>query len=70
MESGDEYDDNSIMPPLISNKGMYAMDSGDDSDDGPMYMEMLEDICEGSKSHLNVNSKDARYKIRDPIEQI
>ena len=30
---------------------------------------MLEDICDGSKTHPNVNRKDALYKIRDCISQ-
>ena len=43
------------------------MDSGDESDDEPMSMEMLEDIRDGSKSHTIVNRIDASYKIRDCI---
>ena len=35
-ESGDESDDDSIIPPLISKEEIYAMDYGDDSDDEPM----------------------------------
>ena len=31
---------------------------------------MLEDICDGSWSHMNVNSREARYKIRYCIKQI
>ena len=30
---------------------------------------MLEDICDGSQTHLNVNSREDRYKIRDRIKQ-
>ena len=36
------------------------MDSGDESDDEPMSTEMLEDICDGSKSHPSVNMIEAR----------
>ena len=43
------------MSPLSSEEEMYDMDSGDDSDDDPVYTEMLEDICDRSQSHLNVN---------------
>ena len=41
-ESGDESDDNSIMPPLLSEEEMDAMDSGYESDNEPMPTEMLE----------------------------
>ena len=33
------------------------MDSGDDSEYEPMSTHMLEDISDGSKSHLNVNRR-------------
>ena len=62
-ESGDESDDCSIIPPLISEEEMYAMDYGDDSDDEPMSTGMLEDIFDGSKSHPSVNRIEAYYKI-------
>ena len=58
------------MPPLLSKEEMYAMDSGDDSDYDPIFTEMLEEICDGSQSHPNVNRREARYKIRDRIKQI
>ena len=45
------------------------MDSGDESDHELISMEMLEDICDGSQSHPNINRRDARYKIRDHIKQ-
>ena len=48
---------------------MDAMDSGDESDDDPIYTEMLEDIRDGSQSHPNVNKIEARYKIRDRIRK-
>ena len=56
------------MPPLISEKEIYALDSGDDSDDEPMSTEMLEDIHDGSQSHPNVNRRESRYKICDHIK--
>ena len=40
-ESGDEYNGNLILPPLISEEEMYVMDSGDDSDDEIMSTEIL-----------------------------
>ena len=45
------------------------MDYGDESDDEPMYTEMLEEIFDGSQSHPKVNRREARYKIRDLIKQ-
>ena len=40
-ESGDESDDNSTMPPIISEEEIDVMDSGDETDDEPMSMEHL-----------------------------
>ena len=40
-ESGDESDDNSIMPPLLRKEDMDAMDSGYESDHEPVSSEML-----------------------------
>ena len=45
------------------------MDSGDESYDEPMSTEMLEDICDGSKSHPSVNRIEACYKIGYRIKQ-
>ena len=45
------------------------LDSGHESDDGPMYTDMIEDIRDRSQSHPNVNKRDVRYKIRDSIKQ-
>ena len=59
-ENGDESDENPIMSPLISKEETDAMDSGDDYDDEPMSMDMLEDICNSSKSHPSVNRREAR----------
>ena len=39
---------------------MYAMDSGNDSDDEPMSTETLEDIRDRIQSHPNVNMREAR----------
>ena len=68
-ENGGESDDGSIMPPLFSKEAMDAMDSGDESEDKPMYMDMLKDIRDGSKSRLRVNRRELRYKIRDFIKR-
>ena len=48
-ESGDESDDNLIMPTLISKEETDVIDSGDESDDEPISTYMLEDICDGDK---------------------
>ena len=56
------------MPLLISEEEMYVMSSGNESDDEPMSMDMLEDIRDGSQSHPSVNRIEARYKIRDCIK--
>ena len=45
------------------------MDSGDESDDEPMSMDILEDISDGSQSHPRINRRYARYKICDLIKQ-
>ena len=45
------------------------MDYGDDSEHDLISTEMLEDICDRSKSHPNVNRIEDRYKIRDCIKQ-
>ena len=56
------------MPPLISEEDMDAIDSYDESDDEPMFTEMLEDIRDGSKSNPIVNRREAQYKIRGRIK--
>ena len=46
------------------------MSSGDESDDELMSTEMLKNICDGSKSRLGVNRREAHKKICDCIKQI
>ena len=48
---------------------MDVMDSGDESDHDLISTEVLEEICDGSQSHLDVNQREAHYKIRDFISQ-
>ena len=57
------------MLPLLSEEEMDAMDSDDESDDKPIYTEMLEDIRDRIQSFPKVNGREARYKIRDSIKQ-
>ena len=42
---------------------MDAIKYGDDSDHDLISREMLEDICDGSQTHPNVNIREAGYKI-------
>ena len=65
-ESGDEYNNESIM---MSKQDMDAMNSGDESDHDIISTKMLQDICDRSQTHPNVNRREARYKIRDRIRQ-
>ena len=69
VESSDDPDDGSIMPPILSKEEIYAIDSGDESDDDTISTEMLEDIHDWSQSHPNVNRREACYKICDRIKQ-
>ena len=68
-EIGDESDDDSIMPPLPSKEEIDAMDSRDDSEHDLISTEMLENICDESQYHPNVNRRESCYKIRDSIRQ-
>ena len=65
-ESGDESDNESIM---MSEQDMENINSGDESDNDLISTEMLEDICDGSQTHPNVNKRGVRYKIRDRVRQ-
>ena len=53
----------------MSEQDMEAMNYSDESDHDLISMEMLEDIRDGSQTHLNVNRREARYKTRDRIRQ-
>ena len=53
----------------MSEQYMDAINSGDESDHDIISMEMLEDICDGSQTHPNINRRESRYKIRDFIMQ-
>ena len=55
---------------MMSKKDMDTINSGDESDHDLLFTEMLEDIRDGSQTHLNVNIIEARYKIHDRIKQI
>ena len=65
-ESGDESDSESLM---INKQDMESLDKNEKSDHNLITTETLEDICDGSQTHPNVNRREARYKIRDFIRQ-
>ena len=46
--SGNESDDDSNLPPLISEEDMDAISSGDEYDAEPMSTDMLKGIRDGS----------------------
>ena len=56
-ESGDESDNKSIM---MSQQNMENIDSNEESDHYLISTEMLEDIRDGSQTHLTVNKREAR----------
>ena len=41
------------------------MSSGNEYDAEHMYIDILEDICDGSQSHPIINRREARHKICD-----
>ena len=50
-------DDDSIMPPILSEEDRDAMDYGDASDHDIISTDMLEDIHDGSQPHPNIDQK-------------
>ena len=65
-ESGDEYDNESIM---MSEQDMDAINYVDESYHDLISKEMLEDIRDRIQTHPKVNIREARYIIRDLIRQ-
>ena len=57
-ESGNKSNDNSAMPPLMSEEEMDKMSSGNAYNSEPMSMEMLKYIHDGNQSHLSVNRRE------------
>ena len=53
----------------MSKQDMENINSGYESDHDLISKEMLEDICDGSQTHSNVNRREARYKICDRVRQ-
>ena len=54
---------------MMSKQDMDDINYSDKSDYDLISTEMLEDIRDGSQTHLSVNRREARYKIRDCIRQ-
>ena len=54
---------------MMSEQDIDAINSGDELDHDLISSEMLEDNCDRSQTHLNIDRKEARYKIRDRIRQ-
>ena len=52
---------------MTSEQDMDAINSDDDSDHDIISTDMIDDIRDGSQTHLNVNRREARYKTRDRI---
>ena len=46
------------------------MSLSDESDAEPITTDMLEDIREGSQSHLIINRREECYRIRDCIKEM
>ena len=65
-ESGDESDSKSLM---MSEQDMENLDSDEQSNQDLISTEMLEDIRDVSQTHLNVNKREAHYKIRDRVSK-
>ena len=65
-ESGEGNDNESIM---MSEQDVDAMNSGDESDHDLISTDILEDICDRSQTHPNVNKIESCYKISDRIRQ-
>ena len=68
--SGNKSSDDSTLAPLIIEEGMGMMSSGNESDDEPMYTDMLEGICDGSQSNPIINRRKTCYKICDYIKLV
>ena len=54
---------------MMNEQDMENIDSNGKSDHDLISIETLEDISDGSQTHLTVNKMEARCKIRDCIKQ-
>ena len=48
---------------------MENLDKKEKFDDDHISTETLHDICDGNQTHLNIDKREARLKIRDGIKQ-
>ena len=65
-ESADESDSGSIM---MSERDMENLDEKEKFYDDLLTKETLHDICAGNQTHLKINKREARLKIRDLVKQ-
>ena len=54
---------------MMSKQDMKNLDPNEKSDHDDISTEMLEDIRDGSQTHLNVNKREAGYRIHDRVGQ-
>ena len=54
---------------MMNEQDMKNIDSNEESDHDLISTEMLEDICDRSQTHPNVNKREAHCKIRDRVKQ-
>ena len=54
---------------MMREQDIENLDSNKQSYHNIISIEILEDIRDGSQTHLNVNKRESRYKIRDCIRQ-
>ena len=54
---------------MMNEQDMGNLDENEKSNHDLVSLEKLEDICDGSQTHPNVNKREARCKIRDRIKQ-
>ena len=64
-ESDDESDSESIM---MSEKYMENLDSNENFDDDLVSTETLHDMRDVNQTHLSIDKREARLKIRDRIK--
>ena len=54
---------------MMSEQDMENLDEKEKFNDNLISMETLHGICDGNQTHLNVDKREARRKIRDRIKQ-
>ena len=65
-ESGDESDSESIMMSKRDMENLGETEKFDEGlDEGLISTELLQDICDGNRTHPEINKREARMAIRD-----